>query len=72
MNATTLTSLCPGYNQVDAFGSGDEYDDEEITYVTLDLGSIEPTLVPSSTTYRLIVSLLHFPSHLETHRGRGF
>ncbi|KAG5650701.1 hypothetical protein H0H81_011321 [Sphagnurus paluster] len=49
------SSLCPGYRHVDAFGSDDEYEDEEeVCYVTLDLGSIEPTLVPSSSTYRLI------------------
>ena len=49
-------SLCPGYTQVDAFGPDDEYEDEEeIVYVTLDMGNVEPTLVPSSTSYRLIV-----------------
>lgn len=53
-----LTSLCPGFKQVDNFGPDDDYEDEEeICYVTLDLRSIEPTLVPSSSTYRLIVSL---------------
>lgn len=35
-------------------GEESEYE-EEIEYVTLDLGNIEPTLVPSSSTYRLIV-----------------
>ncbi|KAF9458088.1 hypothetical protein BDZ94DRAFT_1271591 [Collybia nuda] len=54
MNASTLTSLCPGFKQVDTFEPDGHYVDEEITYVTLDLGNIEPTLVPSSTTYRLI------------------
>ena len=69
-NATTLStstftppsSLCPGYKQVDVFNSSDDYysDDEEedVTYVTLDLGSIEPTLIPSSSSYRLIVSVI--------------
>jgi len=33
-----------------------EYE-EEVEYVVLDLGHIEPTLVPSSSTYRLIVRL---------------
>ncbi len=48
-------SLCPGYKQVDAFGPDDEYEDEEeISYVTLDLGSVEPSLLPSSASYRLI------------------
>ena len=54
MSAATF-SLCPGYRQVDAFGPNEDYEDEEVTYVTLDLGNIEPTLVPSSSTYRLIV-----------------
>ncbi|GLB42995.1 putative TFIIIC subunit [Lyophyllum shimeji] len=54
MNAAA-PSLCPGYKQVDAFGPDEEYEDEEeVAYVTLDLGNIEPTLVPSSSTYRLI------------------
>ncbi|KAG5646443.1 hypothetical protein DXG03_003493 [Asterophora parasitica] len=51
------SSLCPGYKHVDAFGPPEEYEDEieeDVAYVTLDLGSIEPTLVPSSSTYRLI------------------
>ncbi|KAI0259154.1 hypothetical protein BC834DRAFT_974482 [Gloeopeniophorella convolvens] len=54
-------SLAPGYHQVDAFGPDDDYERdengeiiEEVSYVTLDLGAVEPTLVPSSSTYRLI------------------
>ncbi|KAF9493957.1 hypothetical protein BDN71DRAFT_1394080 [Pleurotus eryngii] len=45
-----------GYKRVDAFGAEQEYeeDSEEVSYVTLDLGVIEPTLVPSSAEYRLI------------------
>ncbi|KAG2366985.1 hypothetical protein BDR07DRAFT_1273023 [Suillus spraguei] len=37
------------------FGPDEEYasDDEEF-YVTLDLGTVEPTLLPSSSTYRLV------------------
>lgn len=35
-------------------GEESEYE-EEIEYVVLDLGNTEPTLVPSSQTYRLIV-----------------
>lgn len=38
-----------------------EYE-EDIEYVVLDLGNIEPTLVPSSQTYRLIVRLFFFTS----------
>lgn len=50
------TTLFQGYKQVESFGPDDEYEeDEEVVYVTLDLGQIEPTLVPSSSTYRLIV-----------------
>lgn len=50
--------LFPGYQQVDSFGPDEEYEleEEEVSYVTLDLGSIEPTLIPNSSTYRLIVS----------------
>jgi hypothetical protein len=54
--------LAPGFRQVDAFDSDEHYERdengeiiEEISYVTLDLGAVEPTLVPSSSTYRLIV-----------------
>lgn len=57
------SSLFPGFSQVEAFGADDEYEtlengevDEEVVYVTLDLGQVEPTLVPSSSSYRLIVS----------------
>lgn len=49
--------LCPGYRHVEQFGPDEEYEDEvEDFYVTLDLGAVEPTLIPSSSTYRLIVS----------------
>ncbi|KAF8970963.1 hypothetical protein BDZ97DRAFT_1652038 [Flammula alnicola] len=51
------SSLCPGYKHVEAFGPHEEYEDEEeVFYVTLDMGNVEPTLVPSSSSYRLIVS----------------
>ena len=63
--------LAPGFRQVDAFGSDERYERdengeviEEISYVTLDLGAVEPTLVPSSSTYRLIVrghNITHSP-----------
>ncbi|KAF7361280.1 TFIIIC-sub6 domain-containing protein [Mycena sanguinolenta] len=49
-----FSSLCPGYKQVDAFGPDEEYEEEEVVYVTLDLGNVEPSLVPSSSHYRLI------------------
>ncbi|KAJ7641347.1 hypothetical protein FB45DRAFT_899990 [Roridomyces roridus] len=51
---TDYSSVCPGYKQVEAFGPDDEYEEEEIAYVTLDLGNVEPTLIPSSSNYRLI------------------
>lgn len=60
--------LCPGYTQVSSFGPDDAYErgedgavEEEVSYVTLDLGSVEPTLVPSSSNYRLIVSRFWAP-----------
>ncbi|KAH9959327.1 hypothetical protein BC827DRAFT_514201 [Russula dissimulans] len=53
--------LAPGFRQVEVFDPDEYYerDDqgqvvEEISYVTLDLGAVEPSLVPSSSTYRLI------------------
>ncbi|KAH9059625.1 hypothetical protein EDB87DRAFT_1620537 [Lactarius vividus] len=53
--------LVPGFRHVDAFGSDSLYECndhgeiiEEVSYVTLDLGAVEPTLVPSTSTYRLI------------------
>jgi general transcription factor 3C polypeptide 6 len=48
-------SLIPGYIQVESFGDDDEYEDEEVSYVTLDLGGAGPTPVPSASTYHLIV-----------------
>ena len=54
----STSSLFPGYKQVEAFADDDLYEsEEEVTYVTLDLGSIEPTLVPSMSHYQLIVSI---------------
>ena len=59
-----MTSLFPGYKHVESFGPDSEYEDaeEEVEYVTLDLGTVEPTLVPSSSSYRLIVSASLFPA----------
>ena len=53
-----MASLFPGYKHVESFGPDAEYEEEEIEYVTLDLGTVEPTLVPSSSAYRLIVSAM--------------
>ncbi|KAL4245059.1 hypothetical protein ABKN59_010121 [Abortiporus biennis] len=54
-------TLLPGYNQVHRFSNDDNYErnedgdiEEEVVYVTLDLGQVEPTLVPSTSSYRLI------------------
>ena len=62
----TAETLLPGYKQVESFGPDEEYeDDEEVSYVTLDLGpSIEPTLAASSSTYRLIVR--HCPFSIDS------
>ncbi|KAF8638383.1 hypothetical protein AX17_002244 [Amanita inopinata Kibby_2008] len=55
LSLSAPTSLCPGYQHVEEFGPDEEYESgEEVSYVTFDLGNIEPTLVPSSSTYRLI------------------
>lgn len=53
------TTLVPGYKQVESFGPDEDYleEEEEVSYVTLDLGVVEPTLLPSTSTYRLIVSV---------------
>ena len=51
-------SVCPGYNHVEAFSNDEDYyesDEEEVSYITLDLGDVEPQLVPNASTYRLIV-----------------
>ena len=57
-------TLIPGYTQVENFTNDEDYVqnedgsvEEEVVYVTLDLGQIEPTLVPSTSSYRLIVRL---------------
>lgn len=47
-----------GYVQVDEFGDDEEYEEEEVVYVTLDLGAVQPTLLSSSASYKLIVSAL--------------
>jgi len=58
---TPPESLFVGFKQVEAFGPDEDYEtDEEVSYVTLDLGEIEPSLVPSSSSYRLIVSFFVF------------
>jgi len=52
-------SLFPGFKHVSSFSPDDSVyeSEEEVSYLTLDLGSIEPTLVPNTNEYRLIVRL---------------
>ncbi|PBK79247.1 hypothetical protein ARMGADRAFT_174896 [Armillaria gallica] len=50
----TAMSLCLGYHRVTQFGPGDGYEEEEIFYVTLELGNVEPTLIPSCDSYHLV------------------
>ncbi|PBK83397.1 hypothetical protein ARMGADRAFT_896891, partial [Armillaria gallica] len=54
----TAMSLCPGYHQVNQFGPDDDYKEEEdeIFYITLELGNVEPALIPSCDSYHLVVS----------------
>ncbi|KAK0502558.1 hypothetical protein EDD18DRAFT_1347189 [Armillaria luteobubalina] len=50
-------SLCLGYHQVIQFGPDDDYEEEEgITYITLELGNVEPSLIPSCDNYHLVVN----------------
>lgn len=62
MSSGSNSSLFPNHHYIDAFGDDDEYERdedgniiEEVEYVTLDLGVVEPTLIPSTSSYRLIV-----------------
>ncbi|KAK0187025.1 hypothetical protein F5146DRAFT_935552 [Armillaria mellea] len=49
------TLLCPGCHQVTHFGPDDDYEEEEeIFYVTLELGNVEPSLIPSCNSYHLV------------------
>lgn len=63
-------SLLQGFTQVEKFRDDQEYEQidgeviEEVEYVTLDLGSVEPTLVPSTSSYRLIVSRVNSAPHV--------
>lgn len=63
-----MSSLVPGYKLVESFGADDEYEttadanevEEIVSYVTVDMSGIDPTLIASSSTYRLIVGLVLF------------
>ena len=50
--------MIPGYKQVEAFGADEEYEkEEEVEYVTLDLGKdVSKELLQDATEYRLVVS----------------
>jgi len=72
---TIATSPFTGYRQVESFGNEEEYlSEEDVFYVTLDLGTVEPTLLPSSSTYRLVVSTGPYLSwhHYKANKGLGY
>ena len=59
-----MSTLFPGYKHVQSFSTGDddgeyEYETEEC-YLTLDLLDVDPALLSSATSYRLIVSIVVF------------
>ncbi|KAK0459427.1 hypothetical protein IW261DRAFT_1315075, partial [Armillaria novae-zelandiae] len=47
-------SLCPGYHPVIQFGPDDDYEEEEIFYITLELSNVEPSLIPRCNSYHLV------------------
>ena len=51
-------TMIPGYKQVEGFGADEEYEkEEEVEYVTLDLGKdVSKELLQDATEYRLVVS----------------
>ncbi|KAG8861011.1 hypothetical protein FRB91_011640 [Serendipita sp. 411] len=51
-----MTSIVEGYDQVPDFDNleDSEYEEEEVCYVTLDLGPLDPSLLPKATSYQLI------------------
>jgi hypothetical protein len=59
-------TLFPGYQLVETFGSNDDYEtaldhtgvEEVVSYITLDIAGIDPALLASSSSYRLIVHLI--------------
>ncbi|PBK82141.1 hypothetical protein ARMGADRAFT_947113 [Armillaria gallica] len=50
----TAMSLCSGYHQVNQFGPDNDYEEESIFYITLELGNVEPSLIPSCDSYYLV------------------
>lgn len=62
--SSVIESLVSGSRHVDEFGDEEDYTsdsdgdvEEEVSYVTLDLGQIHPTLLPSCSTCRIAVCL---------------
>ncbi|KZS95200.1 hypothetical protein SISNIDRAFT_408723 [Sistotremastrum niveocremeum HHB9708] len=58
--SSVIESLVSGSRHVDEFGDEEDYTsdsdgdvEEEVSYVTLDLGQIHPTLLPSCSTCRI-------------------
>ena len=70
--------MIPGYKQVEAFGADEEYEkEEEVEYVTLDLGKdVSKELLQDATEYRLVVSTheqdIHSRSLLSYGTGIGY
>ena len=59
-----MSTHFPGYKHVQSFSTGDddgeyEYETEEC-YLTLDLLDVDPALLSSAISYRLIVSIVVF------------
>lgn len=58
----SASALLAGSRYVDRFTNGEDYEEldgqvvEDVEYIILDLGIIEPTLVPNTSTYRIVVS----------------
>jgi hypothetical protein len=60
-----MSSLIPGYKLVETFGPDEEYEtndddnvEEIVSYVTVDVAGVDPALIASSSSFRLIVSAL--------------
>jgi hypothetical protein len=70
-----MHSAASGYTHVEAFSTADGFyesdEEEQVSYVTLDLGDVEPQLVPSATAYRLIVRPPHLPQPTTNNDNQG-
>jgi len=55
LNTNGQSALCPGYRHVENFAEEEaEYEEgEEVFYVTLDMGDLHPTVLPTCSGYRL-------------------